>query len=85
MALNDETYFRLTLLNGKEILLTDAAKETSKLLSKLSEGLIASDFVSLERVKADREPVYFRKSAILSVELVSKKTIGISDRIWRIK
>lgn len=83
MAL-DENFYRLTLIGGKELILTDNAKNTVKLLSKISEGILDSGYIGFSRIKVGNEPIYFRKSSISTVERINKEAIGAMDKIWRI-
>lgn len=85
--MEENSYFSLKLLNGSEIFLKAAAgTETPSIIKKFEEGTFASGFIKLKQVNTERErqPVFFSKQSILSIEQINAGMIGHTNKIWEI-
>ena len=82
---NESNFFRFTFVGGTEFFIkSDKFQKTSGILDKLSDGVMKNDFFALKQTNTQRErnPVHFRRTALLSVEKVDGKMIGNINKLW---
>lgn len=82
-----QNFYRIHFLNGAELFLqTNLFSETKKLISTLESGTFSSSFIKLQQVNIERErnPVFYSKNSIMSIEKINRGMIGHNTKLWEI-
>lgn len=81
-----DNYFQVMFTDGSEKFIANKAETTPAVIKQMEDGVLASEFIALQQIdnQTKREPVYFRKTSILSVKKVGVGVIGQTNKVWRI-
>lgn len=84
---NVDNYYSVKLTNNMELFIRAGQfVKTIDFLKALDSGTFSSNFIKLKQVNTERErqPVFYSKNAIMTVEKVSHTMIGNNTKLWEI-
>lgn len=87
MDKSEYNFYSLKFTNNEEkFVRTELFTKTDALISSLQEGMLASSFIKFKQINTERErnPVYYSKSTLMSIEKVSPGIIGTNTKLWEI-